>query len=190
MTLTNNSKIMAVGLAAALLGGSVGAFVGRSTSSAPAPAQTAQTAAPATQSNLSTSPYDAAYNQTIPVDNRDNRYDSTMVADRTYGDRNYKDGFVEGFRACEDRAPAYRESSSTYYRPARTRYATRRVYYDYSPRKRTFWQKHRDKLTVAMGAGTGAAVGALVGGKKGAAWGALGGGLGSALWTYKLRKRD
>ncbi len=55
---------------------------------------------------------------------------------------------------------------------------------------RSFWQKHRDKLTVAMGAGGGALVGGLVGGKKGALIGGLAGGGGSALYTYKLRKRN
>jgi hypothetical protein len=65
------------------------------------------------------------------------------------------------------------------------------VYYDYQqPRRgRTFWQKHRDKLTVAMGTGGGAILGSLFGGKKGAAIGALAGGGGSALYTYKLRNR-
>jgi hypothetical protein len=69
--------------------------------------------------------------------------------------------------------------------------APRRVYYDYGQtRGRSFWQKHRDKLTVAMGAGGGALLGGLIGGKKGAGIGALAGGGGSALYTYKLRKRN
>jgi uncharacterized membrane protein YebE (DUF533 family) len=57
-------------------------------------------------------------------------------------------------------------------------------------RSRTFWQKHRDKLTVAMGTGGGALLGALIGGKKGAAIGALAGAGGSALYTYKIRNRN
>ena len=67
-----------------------------------------------------------------------------------------------------------------------------RVYYDYNqqPAKRSFWQKHRDKLTVAAGAGGGALLGALVGGKKGAAIGALAGGGGAAVYTYGIRKRN
>src|ERR1700686_1951139 len=67
----------------------------------------------------------------------------------------------------------------------------RSVYYDYGnqPRGRTFWQKHRDKLTVAMGTGGGALLGGLIGGKRGAGIGALAGAGGSALYTYKLRKR-
>ena len=76
-------------------------------------------------------------------------------------------------------------------RTVRRASAPRRVYYDYGQTKgRSFWQKHRDKLTVAMGAGGGAVVGGLIGGKKGAAIGALAGGGGSALYTYKLRKRN
>ena len=54
---------------------------------------------------------------------------------------------------------------------------------------RTFWQKHRDKLTVAGTTLGGAAVGGLAGGKKGAAIGSLVGAGGGAVYTYKLRKR-
>jgi hypothetical protein len=67
-------------------------------------------------------------------------------------------------------------------------YSTYRTYQQ--PRGRSFWQKHRDKLTVAMGTGGGALIGSLIGGKKGAAIGALGGAGGSALYTYKIRKRN
>jgi hypothetical protein len=56
-------------------------------------------------------------------------------------------------------------------------------------RHRTFWQKHRDKLTTAGAALGGAGIGGLAGGKKGAAIGALAGGGTGALYTYKLRKR-
>ena len=74
---------------------------------------------------------------------------------------------------------------------ARTRHRrqVRRSYYTYNTRHRSFWQKHRDKLTVAGGTLGGAAVGGLIGGKKGAAIGALSGAGGSALYTYKIRKR-
>jgi uncharacterized protein YcfJ len=54
---------------------------------------------------------------------------------------------------------------------------------------RTFWHKHRDKLTVAGTAATGAGIGAIVGGKKGALIGTAVGGGSGALYTYKLRKR-
>ena len=59
----------------------------------------------------------------------------------------------------------------------------------YRHRHRTFWQKHRDKLTVAGTTLGGAGIGGLAGGKKGAAIGALAGGGSGALYTYKLRKR-
>jgi hypothetical protein len=59
----------------------------------------------------------------------------------------------------------------------------------YRRRHRSFWKKHRDKLTVAGTALGGAAVGGLAGGKKGAAIGALVGGGGGAVYTYKIRKR-
>jgi len=56
-------------------------------------------------------------------------------------------------------------------------------------RHRSFWQKHRDKLTVAGTALGGAAIGGIAGGKKGAAIGSLVGAGGGALYTYKIRKR-
>jgi hypothetical protein len=54
---------------------------------------------------------------------------------------------------------------------------------------RTFWQKHRDKLTVAGTTAAGAGVGAVIGGKKGALIGTAAGAGSGALYTYKLRKR-
>ena len=56
-------------------------------------------------------------------------------------------------------------------------------------RKRSFWKKHRDKLTVAGSALGGAAIGGIAGGKKGAAIGSLAGAGTGALYTYKIRKR-
>lgn len=55
---------------------------------------------------------------------------------------------------------------------------------------RSFWDRHRDKLTTAIGAGAGAAVGAVVGGKKGAIIGAIAGGGGAAIYTYGIRDKD
>jgi hypothetical protein len=54
---------------------------------------------------------------------------------------------------------------------------------------RSFWQKHRDKLTTAAGVGAGALIGGVAGGKKGAAIGALAGGGGAAVYTYGIRKK-
>jgi len=78
------------------------------------------------------------------------------------------------------------------HRVAATRYRDR-VYsgrrYDsrYWNDNRSFWDRHRDKLTTAIGAGAGAAVGAAVGGKKGAIIGAIAGGGGAAVYTYGIR---
>jgi len=52
---------------------------------------------------------------------------------------------------------------------------------------RSFWDKHRDKLTTGIGAGAGTVIGSEVGGRKGAVIGELLGGGGAALYTYKLR---
>ncbi len=54
---------------------------------------------------------------------------------------------------------------------------------------RSYWQKHRDKLTVAGTAASGAGIGAIVGGKKGALIGAGVGAGSGAIYTYKIRKR-
>jgi len=55
---------------------------------------------------------------------------------------------------------------------------------------RSFWEKHRDKITTAGGAAAGALIGGLAGGKKGAIIGAIAGGGGAAAYTYKIRNRD
>jgi hypothetical protein len=70
-------------------------------------------------------------------------------------------------------------------------YENSSAYYDYSDRYRgrSTWDRHRDKLTLAIGTGAGAAIGGLIGGKKGAVIGALSGLGGSALYTYKIRNR-
>src|SRR5437016_9865520 len=54
---------------------------------------------------------------------------------------------------------------------------------------RTFWQKHRDKLTVAGSTLGGAAIGGIAGGKKGAAVGSLVGAGSGGLCSCKIRKR-
>ncbi len=54
---------------------------------------------------------------------------------------------------------------------------------------RSYWQKHRDKLTTVGAAAAGAGIGGLAGGKKGALIGAGAGAGSGALYTYKIRKR-
>src|SRR5256885_17209689 len=55
---------------------------------------------------------------------------------------------------------------------------------------RSFWQKHRDKLTVAGGALGGAALGGIIGGKKGGAIGPVTrGGRGGGLHLLNTKRR-
>jgi hypothetical protein len=178
MIMTN--KLLPVALIAALIGGSVGAFVMHSSKTEP----TTQAATQDTQTAANTQ---YASSQDALASDFDTPAEQTA----------YKSGFADGFRAAQAGATGYQTgvvntptTRRVVYRNA-TRTSPRRVYYNYNqPRSRSFWQKHRDKLTVAMGTGGGALVGALVGGKKGAAIGALAGAGGSALYTYKLRDRS
>lgn len=92
--------------------------------------------------------------------------------------------------ACRHRRYARRAYYARTYYPGYARACSRRAlpaYYRYD--HRTFWQKHRDKLTTLIGAGYGAGLGALIGGRHGAAIGALAGGGGAALYTYGIRRR-
>jgi hypothetical protein len=80
-----------------------------------------------------------------------------------------------------------RRDVRTYYDNSRV--YDNRVYYDYGYRDRSFWDRHRNKVTMAIGTGAGAAIGGLIGGKRGAVIGAASGLGASALYTYKLRNR-
>jgi len=176
MIMTN--KLLPVALIAALVGGSVGALVMHR--SQPATAETRVAAAQETAKTAEP----VSDNEMVPAD-------FNTAGEQTA----YKTGFADGFAAAtqaEQRTvtTTRRAPSRVVYRNSGSRTSSNRVYYDYQPRKRSFWDKHRDKLTVAIGTGAGAAVGGLIGGKKGAAIGALSGAGGSALWTYKLRNRD
>ena len=185
MIMTN--KLLPVALIAALIGGSVGALV--MSKSQPATAETnttAQKAAP-TQTTPAATELTANNNEMVPGE-------FNTAGEQTA----YKTGFADGFaaaaqveqRTTTSETSTRRAPARVVYRNSGSRASSQRVYYNYEPRKRSFWDKHRDKLTVAMGTGAGAAIGGLIGGKKGAAIGALSGAGGSALWTYKLRKRD
>ena len=190
MILTN--KLLPVALVAALIGGSVGAFVMHSKNQ-PADAQNVSSTVPA-NADAQYAQYQA--NATTPNDGQFVPAEFNSATEQNA----YKSGFADGFRACESGATTERVSKASY-APTRSRTvyrnsassgsSSRRVYYDYQqPKGRSFWQKHRDKLTVAMGTGGGALIGGLIGGKKGAAIGALSGAGGSALYTYKLRNRN
>lgn len=192
MIMTN--KLLPVALVAALIGGSVGAFVMHSRNQTVANSPTAQSTLPATDAQ------NAQYQETAS-----GREPIIPAEFNTAAEQNaYKSGLAEGFRTCEAVSAANGANSSTLangqpsvvYRDTTRSYAhtassSPRSYSTYQrPKGRSFWTKHRDKLTVAMGTGGGALIGGLIGGKKGAAIGALSGAGGSALYTYKLRKRN
>lgn len=180
MIMTN--KIVAVALITALIGASLGAAIMHSRDTARV-AETSTTVPNTTTLPDGTKYVNAATDQQVPAE--------FQTAE---GQTAYKVGFADGFDAAMTGRNVGSTRSRDVYRNAtvsRSGGSARRVYYDYSrPRGRSFWDKHRDKLTVAMGTGAGAAVGGLIGGKKGAAIGALSGAGGSALYTYKLRKRN
>jgi hypothetical protein len=202
--ITTQKLILPVALGAALLGGTVGAFVHSS--------KTADTASntPATTSSTATQSADkTAQAGDLNADKNALATDEQTAQLNTTDDQSaYREGFAEGFKTAQEKtgsAAAARNVQSPVRvvntpsrvasRSSRPRYvaqnSSRSAYYDYGqPRSRSFWQKHRDKLTVAMGAGGGSLLGALIGGKKGAAIGALAGGGGSALYTYKIRNRS
>ena len=180
MIMTN--KLLPVALVAALIGGSVGAVVMHSRSqSATAETQRTTATVPATT--------DAQYQATASNSDPFVPAEFSSASEQSA----YKTGFADGFGACSSGAagnqlsssgaPVYRNAGRSYAHTTSSSYSTR-------PQGRSFWQKHRDKLTVAMGTGGGAIIGGLIGGKKGAAIGALGGAGGSALYTYKLRNRN
>jgi hypothetical protein len=179
--LITKKMLLALTLIGALVGAGFGSLITHSASSTQAQNDNYQTSQPNTMANT-------------PEQLASNRYGT--VAEQAA----YRQGFAEGYGVCETVAnnaainnSAPRAYASTYRAPVR-RYSNRtsRAYYDYNtqPRGRSFWQKHRDKLTMAIGTGSGAAIGGLAGGKKGAGIGALIGLGGSALYTYKLRKRE
>jgi hypothetical protein len=168
-----------VALIAALIGGSVGALVMHKTQPAAAETTTAAQNAPQTTPAAAEQP---ANNEMVPAE-------FNTAGEQTA----YKTGFADGFAAATEQrsvTTSRRTATRVVYRNSGSRASSQRVYYNYEPQRRSFWNKHRDKLTVAMGTGAGAVIGGLIGGKKGAAIGALSGGGGSALWTYKLRNRN
>jgi hypothetical protein len=200
MTLRN--KILPVALVAALLGGSVGALVMRHNSASDTQVASSNLL-PNSQTAATTDAAQLRDDNTLGATNAGAQNNSLGAADGTVDQTAYRSGFTDGFDAARNRSTnniVTRERVVTravperiVYRGSRRSYArssSRTAYYDYAPRQRSFWQKHRDKLTLAMGTGGGALLGGLIGGRKGAAIGALAGGGGSALYTYKLRKRN
>jgi hypothetical protein len=197
--LVTKKMLLALTLVGALIGAGIGSLMTRTS------ANSATTSG--YDANRNVNP-DATYTQAAY---RNDRSPEQIAADRssqfssTSEQTAYRQGFDEGYSTCTTTATNNRGSvanyaapvtyrTSTYRTPSRRYYGGsngRRVYYDYGSTRhgRSFWQKHRDKLTLAIGTGGGALVGGLIGGKKGAGIGSLVGLGSSALYTYKLRRR-
>jgi len=181
--LVTKKMLLALTLVGAIVGAGIGSLATRSS----------QTTAAANMNSDATRTTPVDYNKTTPDQIAANNSPQFATTEEQTA---YRQGFDAGYSSCEgsagssSRAASYEPGRSTT-RATRGSSNSRRVYYDYnnSSNNRTFWQKHRDKLTMAIGTGLGAAIGGLAGGKKGAGIGALSGLGGSALYTYKLRNR-
>src|SRR5687767_14146796 len=148
------NKILPVALVAALLGGTVGAFVMRPSKSANAP-ETAQL----TKSNLTTDakPLNAEATQVNPNELAENELNAETSNMTEAEKAAFRDGFSEGVEAAREtemtktsaatRAAAAPAASRVVYRAAprtrtvrRANNTSRRVYYDYGQQKgRSFW---------------------------------------------------
>jgi hypothetical protein len=190
-------KFASIAIAAALVGGTAGASLS-SWRSQPVSAESAHVSADVQQ------PVETA-SVTAPITRQ---LSGSFLQSGQPGEWTTVDQTAPAPQGPISSAAAPRYASAPAAAPAQSRStarSSRRVYYDYNeprahasqpssytytqPAKRSFWDKHRDKLTTAMGAGGGALLGGLIGGKKGAGWGAIAGGAGSAVWTYKMRKK-
>ena len=184
--LVTKKMLMALTLIGALVGAGIGALVTRTATTTSA----ADTSYNTTANTDRTQP--VSYNAKTPEQiAAENSPQFNTAAEQTA----YREGFDAGYAACGTESANSSRTATTraaYRAPSRSSNNSRRVYYDYgtAPKGRSFWQKHRDKLTLAIGTGAGAGLGALIGGKKGAGIGALAGLGGSALYTYKIRKRN
>lgn len=185
--LITKKMLLALALIAALVGGGVGSLI---TSS--------QTTAASDESSRNSQNSQLA---TTTSANAAEEVGNPQQFNTTAEQVAYREGYEEGYNSCataalngtQNNVGTSNYSRTTYRAPRRvSSNSTRRVYYDYQtqPKGRSFWDKHRDKLTMAIGTGAGAAIGGAAGGKKWAGYGALIGLGSSALYTYKLRKRS
>src|ERR1051325_7716910 len=148
--MTTTNKILPVALVAALLGGTVGAFVMRPSNDNPEVAK-AEAPKPLVAGEATT--VNPADEQKALLDNELNDATKNMTEEERAA---FKDGFLEGVEAAREAnlttaAPAATTTRVVNTAPARRTVrrsaAPRRVYYDYGQtRGRSFWQKHRDKL--------------------------------------------
>lgn len=174
--MNSNLKLAAIALTASLLGGSAGAVISSRQSE---PVQALQ--APALASFKTQVPGQAVGE--IPE----------IQAYGMYPDGVLPEGYVPASAvvatpAAPARATAPQRVYYTYSNPTPRSQPASSTYVYRQENKPSFWQRHRDILTVGIGTGVGAAIGGATGGKKGALIGAAAGAGGSALYTYKIRK--
>jgi hypothetical protein len=100
---------------------------------------------------------------------------------RNYSNQGYSQRSADSRNRDNNRQPR-----ANYNNQQRVNYGSNAYGYD----NRSFWQKHRDKLTTILGGAGGAVIGGAVGGRRGAAIGTLAGAAGSAIYTYKIRNRN
>jgi|SRR5579885_731740 len=184
MTLTKNTKIVALALTAALLGGSIGAVVEHSESDKMNSVASASSGQPlstqASDNNGLSSGDDTLSN--VPAENTESANSTESIQPE-----NTSNVVTSTKINRARRVESVRATTSSRY-AGHT--ASRSVYRSHEPsRPVSGWEKHRDILTVALGTGGGALLGGLIGGRKGTAIGAIAGAGSSALYTLKLRKR-
>jgi hypothetical protein len=133
-------KILAVALITALIGASLGAAIMHSRDSSRVAETTTTLPDDSTTSRVNYTS-DAKYNNAVP---------SQVPSEFKTSEEQtaYKVGFADGFQSCGENRNLRLSSSGVAYAPYRTR-SVRHVYYDYRrSHGRSFWQKHRDKLTL------------------------------------------
>jgi hypothetical protein len=190
--MNTNIKIAAIALVASLVGGTAGATLSSWSSDSAAPVATAPAVQAVPQPVVAQPVEPEEQVAEADIDDMDAVEEAAPVAR----------GQVASSRRAAAPAPAPQRAAAPARSSSRSA-APRQVNYDYSePRtssapaaytykqEKTFWQKHRDPLTVGIGAGAGALIGGLSGGKKGAWIGTAAGAGGAALYTYKMRKRN
>jgi hypothetical protein len=116
------------------------------------------------------------------------------TTNRTGYDRRYDRSSSRGYNNQVYRNDSYRYGGSTNSAYRSSGYQNSGYYGDYGNNgyygdNRSVWQRSRDKITTAAGAGAGAAIGGIVGGTRGAIIGAIAGGGGAAVYTYKIRDK-
>src|SRR5260370_1078701 len=146
--LITKKMLVGLALAVALVGAGVGALV---THTAGNTASTSTSADP-----------NPVVNQTAKTPDQLAAENSTQFK-TTEEQTAYRQGFDDGYQGCvsaENNSTSSSRTVASYSQPARRYSNGRPVYYGYTSARhgRSFWQKHRDKLTMGIGTGLGGAL--------------------------------